>query len=130
MVASSDRSAVAFSLTPGNAHDAPEGRALLETFERADGVMLLMDRAYEGDSTREKAVEKGFVPVVPPKKNRREPWEYDKELYKRRNEIERLFLRLKRFRKVFTRYDKLDVLYMGFIFVALIVDALLSVNTL
>ena len=128
MVASSDRSAITFSLTPGNTHDAPEGRALLETFDRVDDVALLMDRAYEGDDTRTKAMEKGFIPVVPPKKNRRDPWEYDKELYKRRNEIERLFLRLKRFRKVFTRYDKLDDLYMGVILFALIIDAIISVN--
>ena len=130
MVASSDRSAVAFSLTAGSAHDAPEGRALLETMDSVEGVYLLMDRAYEGDDTRAKAIAKGFVPVVPPKKNRLEPWEYDKELYKRRNEIERLFLRLKRFRKVFTRYDKLDVLYIGVVLFALIVDALISVNRL
>ena len=119
-----------FSLTPGNAHDAPEGRNLIESMEGVDGVTLIMDRAYEGDKTRAAAIENGFVVVVPPKKNRLEPWEYDKELYKRRNEIERLFLRLKRFRKVFTRYDKLDSLYMGFIFFALIIDTVISVNRL
>ena len=89
-----------------------------------------MDRAYEGDDTRAKAIEKGFEPIVPPKRNRKEPWDYDMELYKQRNEIERLFLRLKRFRRVFTRYDKLDALFAGFIFFALIVDAVISVNTL
>ena len=51
-------------------------------------------------------------------------WEYDKELYKRRNEVERLFRRLKGFRRVFTRYDKLDVIFLGFITFAFIVDAL------
>ena len=130
MVTSSDRSVVTFSLTPGSAHDAPECLALLDSMECVDGTILLMDRAYEGDNVRTKAMEKGFVPVVPPKKNRRTPWEYDRELYKRRNEIERFFLRLKRFRKVFTRYDKLDVLFMGVIFFALIADALVSVNSL
>jgi transposase len=49
--------------------------------------------------------------VVPPKKNRKHPWNYDKELYKFRNEVERFFLRIKRFRKVFTRYDKRDIIY-------------------
>ena len=49
-----------------------------------------MDRAYEGDETRELVESLGHVPVVPPKSNRLEPWEYDRELYKRRNEIERL----------------------------------------
>ena len=89
-----------------------------------------MDRAYEGDKTRTKAMERGFVPIVPPKKNRKEPWDYDKERYKQRNEIERYFLRLKRFRRVFTRYDKLDVIFSGFIYFAMISDAIISVNML
>ena len=91
---------------------------------------MIMDRAYEGDKTREVVIEKGYIPIVPPKKNRREPWDYDKERYKERNEVERCFLRLKRFRKVFTRYDKLDELFAGFIYFALIIDAVISVNRL
>ena len=83
-----------------------------------------MDRAYEDDKTRSLAEENGFLPVVPPKKNRKEPWEYDKELYKRRNEVERFFLRLKRFRKVFTRYDKLDSIYTSVVQLAMIFDAI------
>jgi len=85
---------------------------------------MLMDRAYEGDSMRRKVVERGYIPLVPPKKNRKEPWQYDEERYKQRNEIERFFLRLKRFRKIFTRYDKLDCVFSGFIFFAMIMDAL------
>ena len=57
-----------------------------------------MDRAYEDDKTRQAAKEAGFIPVIPPKRNRKEPWGYDTELYKRRNEVERFFLRIKRFR--------------------------------
>ena len=53
-----------------------------------------MDRAYEGNSIRSLAIQNGFIPVVPPKKNRKNPWKYDKEFYKRRNEVERYFLRL------------------------------------
>lgn len=82
-----------------------------------------MDRAYEDDKTRTLASENRLIPVVPPKKNRKGPWEYDKELYKRRNEVERYFLRLKRFRKVFTRYDKLDVVFLSVIMLAMIFDA-------
>ena len=88
-----------------------------------------MDRAYEGNETRQLALELGFDPVVPPLSNRVSPWEYDKELYKRRNEVERLFRRLKGFRRIFSRFDKLDVLFLGFILVALIFDGLRSVNT-
>ena len=85
---------------------------------------LLMDRAYEGDNMRGTAQELGYSPVVPPKKNRTDPWEYDKELYKRRNEVERFFRRIKRFRRIFTRYDKLDIVFAGFILFAMIIDAL------
>jgi len=131
MVAASDRSAVAFSLSGGNAHDAPEGERLLDGITRApEQAYLLMDRAYEGEGTRAKVSGMGFVAVVPPKRNRREPWEYDKERYKRRNEIERFFLRLKRFRKIFTRYDKLDVMFSGFIYFVICVDVVISVNRL
>jgi transposase len=83
-----------------------------------------MDRAYEGDETRQVAVDLGYVPVVPPKQNRLAPWDYDQALYKRRNEIERLFRRLKGFRRIFTRFEKLDVMFGAFINFALIVEAL------
>ncbi|MBQ7494054.1 MAG: transposase, partial [Selenomonadaceae bacterium] len=49
---------------------------------------------------------------------------YDEELYKRRNEIERFFRRLKRFRRIFTRYDKPDIVFAGFILLAMIIDSL------
>lgn len=71
------------------------------------------------------AVERGFIPVVPAKRNRKEPWEYDKQRYKQRNQIERYFLRLKRFGKIFTRYDKLNIMFRGFIFFAMVCDAIL-----
>jgi transposase len=56
---------------------------------------MLMDRAYEGDAMREIVRNFGMDPVVPPKRNRLEPWEYDHESYKKRNAVERLFRRLK-----------------------------------
>ena len=83
-----------------------------------------MDRAYEGDQTRQLALELGYIPVVPPKTNRLEPWEYDRAMYKKRNEIERLFRRLKGFRRIFSRFDKLDIIFISFIYFALIVEAL------
>ena len=84
-----------------------------------------MDWEYEGDETRALAVALGYTPVVPPKRNRVAPWDYDQTLYKRRNEIERFFRRLKRFRRIFTRYDKLDVMFHAFIFLALIYGAIM-----
>ena len=83
-----------------------------------------MDRAYEGSETRDLASTLGFSPVVPPKSNRIDPWVYDEELYKKRNEVERLFRRLKGFRRVFTRFDKLDAVFRGFIVFTLIVMAI------
>ena len=83
-----------------------------------------MDRAYEGDETRQLAVNLGYIPVVPPKQNRLAPWEYDRAMYNRRNEIERLFRRLKGFRRLFSRFEKLDVMFVAFINFALIVDGL------
>jgi transposase len=72
-----------------------------------------MDKAYEGNETRDLARQLSYTPVVPPKENRLDPWAYDKEIYKRRNEVERLFRRLKGFRRVFTRFEKLDVNVRG-----------------
>ena len=126
MVAASDRDGVIFSLSAGNCGVGPVGRALLRQLGPADHpVYLLMDRAYEGDETRALAVELGYIPVVPPKTNRKNPWDYDKQLYKQRNQVERLFRRIKRFRRIFTRYDKLDVIFLAFVHFALIVDALM-----
>ena len=69
LVTASDRAAVSFSLSSGNASDGPEGRKLLSvTPYNKIHCYLIMDRAY--------------VPVVPPKQNNKLPWEYDKELYK------------------------------------------------
>jgi transposase len=89
-----------------------------------EGLPLIMDKAYEGDETRQTVLDLGMIPVVPPKSNRRDPWEYNRELYKRRNEIERLFRRLKGFRRIFSRFEKLDVVFLGFLYFALIVEAL------
>ena len=125
MVAADARTAITFALSPGQAGDAPHGRALLKSLGPLNRPLhLLMDRAYEGDERRQLALDLGFIPVVPPKSNRLEPWEYDREMCKRRNEVERLFRRLKGFRRIFSRFDKLDVMFIAFIQFALIVDAL------
>jgi len=113
MVAADARKAITFALSPGHAHDAPVGRE-----------SVLMDRAYEDNQTRQLVLDLGMIPVVPPKSNRIEPWEYDRELYKKRNEVERLFRRLKGFRRIFSRFEKLDVMFLGFVHFTLIADAL------
>jgi transposase len=88
-----------------------------------------MDEAYEDERTRRMAREVGYIPVVPPKRNRIHPWKYDKDLYKRRNEAERFFRRLKEFRGMCTRYDKLARIFSAFIYLACICIALPCVNT-
>ena len=64
---------VVFRLSPGNSHDAPEGRKLIESIYSKNNNYLLMDRAYEDDKTLTLAKEHGFNAVVPPKKNRKLP---------------------------------------------------------
>ena len=125
MVAADARTAITFALSPGQAHDAGEGRKLLNSLGKPRWpIHLVMDKAYEGNETRQLALDLGFIPVVPPKSSRIEPWDYDKVMYRRRNEIERLFRRLKGFRRIFSRFEKLDVMFTGFIHFALIVEAL------
>ena len=112
-----------FLLSAGQAHDAPEGRKLLRRLGRQRASpALVMDRAYEGNETRQLALDFSFTLVVPPLRTRWDPWRYDRELYKRRNEIERLFRRLKGFRRIFSRFEKLDALFLGFIHFVRIYD--------
>jgi transposase len=125
MVAANARTAITFALSPGQASDAKAGRELLGGIGPLTApAYLLMDRAYEDNQTRQLALDFGFIPVVPPKQNRLEPWQYDKAMYRRRNEVERLFRRLKGFRRIFSRFDKLDVVFLAFLNFALIVEAL------
>jgi transposase len=103
-------------LSSGECHDAPEGRKSIEAIgENHANALYLLDRAYEGDETRYLIRLTGHEPVVPPKKNRMNPWKYDEEKYKGRNVVERCFRHIKEFRKVYTRYDKLDIMFMGFV---------------
>ena len=71
----------------------------------------------------------GLIPVVAPKANRIEPWAYDKQVYKKRNEVERLFRRLKGFRRIFSRFEKLDIMFEAFLNVALIFEMLCGNTT-
>ncbi|WP_243712110.1 transposase, partial [Burkholderia pyrrocinia] len=67
MVAADARTAITFALSPGQAGDAPHGRALLERLGAPNRPLhLLMDKAYEGNETRQLALDLGFIPVVPP----------------------------------------------------------------
>jgi transposase len=124
MVAADARTAITFALAPGQASDAVQGRELLGGMGPLPAPLrLIMDRAAEDNKTLQLALDFGFLPVVPPKSNRLQPWQYDQALYCKRNEIERLFRRLKGFRRIFSRFDKLDVVFLAFLNFALIVEA-------
>jgi transposase len=119
-----------FILSGGEEHDGSAGRLLLETVGKQERtVPVLMDRAYADFQMRLTAWGLCFKAVVPPRSNAPYQWEYDKELYKRRNEIERFFRRLKAFRAVFTRYDKLDTMFAACVAFATIIILLPCVNT-
>lgn len=83
-----------------------------------------MDSAYQDDATRSFAQDGGLAPVVPPNLQRRLPRTYDRQLYRQHNRIECLFRRFKAWRRVCTHYDKIDILFVAFITVALIAQAL------
>ena len=133
MVAANARTAITFSLSPGQASDAVEGRELLAGIGPLPAPMhLLMDAAYDDNTTLQLVLDFHYIPVVPPRPNRLNPWLLDRAMYRKRNEVERLFRRLKGFRRIFSRFDKLDLIFLGFIHFAMIVEALrflFSVNT-
>jgi hypothetical protein len=81
MICTDENNPVIFSLSPGNAGDAPCGRELIKKLgKQKKQRYLLMDKAYEGDDTRFLAQSLNFKPVVPPKSNRKIPWNFD-EVY-------------------------------------------------
>lgn len=81
---------------------------------------MLADKGYDGDDIIEKVMVKGAEVVIPPRSMRKTPRAYDVYLYKERNQIERMYNKLKHFRRVATRYDKLASSYLSFVLVAAI----------
>jgi transposase len=126
MVAADARTAITFALSPGQTGDSPMGRELLASLGAPNRPLdLLMDSAYAGNETIQLALDFGCIPVVPPRRTRLDPWAYGKEMYKRRNEVERLFRRLKGYRRrIFSRFEKLDIMFLGFISSVLVADGL------
>ena len=79
---------------------------------------MLADKGYDGDDVRSSLLMRGILPVIPPKANRKEPIACDFKAYKDRNRIERMFNRLKQFRRIATRYDKTALSFVGFLCLA------------
>ena len=95
----------ALALTGGQAGDCPQAPGLLRSHLRA-GQAVLADRAYDADYVRVQIRQAGAGAVIPSKKNRTVPIAHDAEIYKERNQIERVINVLKRFRAVATRFKK------------------------
>ena len=91
-------------LTPGQAHDLTCAEPLLEA---VDPGALLGDKAFDSDPFIDALERRDIAPVIPPKANRKAPRSCDFALYCERNLIERFFNKLKHFRAIATRYDKL-----------------------
>jgi transposase len=91
-------------LTAGQTSEYTQAEALIEGFEAG---YVLADKGYDSDRFVF-AIEKNHaIPVIPSKKNRKMPRDLDKTLYKERNLVERLFQKLKHFRRIATRYERL-----------------------
>ena len=80
--------------------------------------LMLADRGYDSDAVREDLLLSGVLPVIPPKANRRVPAVCDCQAYRARNRIERMFNRLKQFRRIATRYDKTAKSFLAFLYLA------------
>ena len=70
-------------------------------------MYVLEDKAFDSEQILKYIEKNRAITVIPPRKNRKEQREYDKSIYKNRNQIERFFNRLKQFKRIATRYDKL-----------------------
>lgn len=103
--------------SPGQRNDIAFAHDLVDGFE---AVATLADKGYDADHLCEKITQAGATLVIPPKRSRKVQRAYDSELYKERNRIERFFSKLKQFRRVATRYDKLLANFMGFVKLAAI----------
>ncbi len=103
--------------SPGQRNDIAFAHDLVEGFA-ADATIA--DKGYDADHLCDKIAQGGGQAVIPPKRNRTIQRPYDADLYKERNIIERFFNKLKHFRRVATRYDKLLANFMGFIKLAAI----------
>jgi len=108
-------------VVPGQASDAPLLEPMLDaTLERVPVIDELGgDRGFDGDPQRQACMDRGVFPNFPNRKNRLEPWGFFPEGYKERNRVERLFGKLKQFRRVATRYEKLKATFLGLIHLAL-----------
>jgi transposase len=99
-------------LTAGQRHDSPQACPLIEGFEPR---VLIADKGYDSDTLIESVTAKGIAAVIPPKKSRLVQRAYDQHLYRERHLIECFINKIKHYRRVFARFDKLSKNYLGFL---------------
>lgn len=102
-------------LSAGQIADIEQAAALIKE-QPADFVVA--DKGYDSDAFVEIITAQGSQAVIPPRSNRLNPRSFDRHIYKNRNLIERFFCRIKQFRRVATRYDKLAKSFLSFIHLA------------
>ena len=110
---------VEFMLSAGSDHDSVHAVELLKKVE-ISGSNVLADRAYGAKTIRAYISEQGASYVIPPQSNVSDPWPVDWWLYKERHLVECFFQKLKWFRRIATRYDKLDASFLAFVYIAAI----------
>jgi len=98
-------------LTPGQAHDSTQAFALLDGF---DFEHVIADRGYAAQLIIERLLEKDIEPVIPPHQAAIEQRDFDKHLYRERHLVECFFNKIKHFRHLFSRFDKMAQRYLGF----------------
>jgi len=101
-----------FRLTGGQNHDITQAAELVEGYE---SEYVIADTAYDALAFLEMIENQGAVAVIPPRKNRRDIREYDKHLYKERHLVECFIGKIKHYRRIFSRFEKLAVRYLGFL---------------
>jgi transposase len=106
---------------PGQAHDAPLLKPMLRrTAARVEEIgQVVGDKAFDGAAQRRACAAIGAEAVIPAKANRVDPEPHDEAAYRERNRVERLFAKLKEFRRAATRYEKLKATFLGMIHLAL-----------
>lgn len=104
-----------FVLTGGQINDCTQAEILLEN---VGAQAILADKGYDTDKILAQVNQSGAKAVIPSKSNRKIQREYDRELYKQRNWIERAFNRLKYYRRIATRYDRKTLHYASFLYLA------------
>jgi transposase len=102
---------IAILLTGGEAHDCPVAERIIRRAKPSR--RMLGDKAYDSAELRQQLEKRGTKPVIPNRSNRRQPFSFSKRLYKLRWRIESAFNRLKDFRRIATRYDRLARNYLA-----------------